>query len=149
MGVNEMAGYSKILVAVDFSESSDRALQSAIELATRFGAHIDLVHAFSLAMLFPAPYEVTVPDQFLDDAREQAQKKLNDDLAKVQAAEIDARAYLGEVPASASIVKLAEDLASDLVMMGTRGHTGVKHVLLGSVAERTLRHSPCSVLIVK
>ncbi len=144
-----MNSISKILIAVDFSEDSDRAVETGISLAKQFGARIDLVHAFSLPMPFPAPYEVTVPDQFLEESREQAQLKLNDDLAKVQQAKIESRAYLAEVPASASIVKLAEDLGSDLILMGTRGNTGVKHVLLGSVAERTLRHSPCSVLVVK
>lgn len=144
-----MTAYAKILVAVDFSESSDAALQTAIELSSQYGASLDVVHAFSLPMPFPAPYEVSVPDQFLEDAREQAQKKLNAALAKIQDAGLESRAYLAEVPASASIVKLAEDLGSDLLVLGTQGHTGLKHVLLGSVAERSLRHSPCSVLIVK
>jgi nucleotide-binding universal stress UspA family protein len=53
------------------------------------------------------------------------------------------------VPAASAIVGQAEELRVDLIVMGTRGHTGLKHVLLGSVAERTLRHAPCSVLTVK
>ena len=47
------------------------------------------------------------------------------------------------------LLGLAEELGADLVVMGTQGHTGLKHVLLASVAERTLRHAPCSVLTVK
>jgi nucleotide-binding universal stress UspA family protein len=53
------------------------------------------------------------------------------------------------VPAAPAIAKAAEDFAADLIVMGTRGNTGLKHVLLGSVAERTLRLAPCSVLAVK
>jgi nucleotide-binding universal stress UspA family protein len=46
-------------------------------------------------------------------------------------------------------VELAEKLPADLIVMGTRGLSGLKHVLLGSVAERTIRHAPCPVLTVK
>ena len=53
------------------------------------------------------------------------------------------------IEAASAIVDMAEELEADLIIMGTRGHTGLKHVLLGSVAERTLRHAPCSVLTVK
>ena len=60
-----------------------------------------------------------------------------------------ATSHLSEVPAASAIVDMAEELEADLIIMGTRGHTGLKHVLLGSVAERTLRHAPCSVLTVK
>ena len=62
---------------------------------------------------------------------------------------MSATSHLSEVPAASAIVDLAEELGADLIIMGTRGHTGLKHVLLGSVAERTLRHAPCSVLTVK
>jgi len=48
-----------------------------------------------------------------------------------------------------AIVKHAEDIGADMIVMGTRGLTGLKHVLLGSVAERTIRTAPCPVLTVK
>jgi universal stress protein E len=62
---------------------------------------------------------------------------------------IAATPHLSEGPAAPAIVGLAERLGADLIVMGTRGHTGLRHVLLGSVAERTLRHAPCSVMTVK
>ena len=52
-------------------------------------------------------------------------------------------------PAAPAIVAQAESLPADLVVMGTRGHTGLKHVVLGSVAERVVRTAPCPVLTVK
>jgi nucleotide-binding universal stress UspA family protein len=67
----------------------------------------------------------------------------------VSAEGVKASSHLSEVPAASAIVGQAEELGVDLIIMGTRGHTGLKHVLLGSVAERTLRHAPCSVLTVK
>ena len=53
------------------------------------------------------------------------------------------------MPAASAIVEVAGEAKADLIVMGTRGHTGLKHVLLGSVAERTLRLAPCAVLTVK
>jgi nucleotide-binding universal stress UspA family protein len=52
-------------------------------------------------------------------------------------------------PAALAIVAQAKELSADLIVMGTHGHTGFKHVVLGSVAERVARTSPCRVLIVK
>ena len=56
---------------------------------------------------------------------------------------------LMEGPPSECIVKCAEHENADLIVMGTRGLTGLKHVFLGSVAERTLRHATCPVMTVK
>jgi nucleotide-binding universal stress UspA family protein len=53
------------------------------------------------------------------------------------------------IPPFSAILDLAESLPADLIVMGTQGRTGLKHVLLGSVAERTVRLAPCPVLTVK
>ena len=57
--------------------------------------------------------------------------------------------YLLEVERQGTLTRAAEELGADLIIMGTRGNTGLKHVILGSVAERTIRHAPCSVWTVK
>jgi len=144
-----MRRIARILVAVDFSEHSGRALEMAIDLASQFGAQIDLVHAFDVPVPFVTPYEVAVPDTFMQEAREVAKKKLARELDRVVAAGIEAHSHLTEVPAATAIARVAEEIGADLLVMGTRGNAGLKHVLLGSVAERTLRHSPCPVLTVK
>jgi nucleotide-binding universal stress UspA family protein len=139
----------RILVATDFSEHSGHALEAAVEFALRFGAEIDVVHAFDLPMPLVTPYEVAVPDSYLDETRNAAAQKLAAAAEQVSARGIEVKTHLREVPAAPAIAQAAEDLASDLIVMGTRGNTGLKHVLLGSVAERTLRLAPCSVLAVK
>jgi nucleotide-binding universal stress UspA family protein len=63
--------------------------------------------------------------------------------------EVSADSHLGTAPAAAAIADLAEEVGADLIVMGTQGLTGLEHVLLGGVAERTVRHAPCSVLTVK
>ena len=85
----------------------------------------------------------------ITEARDQAAKELQAAVAKAEKAGLSVKSHLAEVPAAQAIAHLAEELGVDLVVMGTRGNTGLKHVLLGSVAERTLRHAPCSVLTVK
>ena len=144
-----MKTIEKMLVAVDFSEDADPVLDAAVEFAKQFRAEIHLVHAFDVRIPLVTPYEVAIPTAFIEEAREAAVSKLDALIRKAAAEGIAATSHLSEVPAASAIVDLAEELGVDLIIMGTRGHTGLKHVLLGSVAERTLRHAPCSVLTVK
>jgi nucleotide-binding universal stress UspA family protein len=138
-----------ILAAVDFSENSDQALGAAIDLAKQTGAELHVVHALDLPIPIFNPYAISIPDALLTQAREEATRRLREAVEKVGKAGVKAKSHLTEVPAAPAIARLAEELGADLVVMGTHGHTGLKHVLLGSVAERTLRLAPCSVLIVK
>jgi nucleotide-binding universal stress UspA family protein len=144
-----MKSVQKILVAVDFSEYADSVLDVAVEFAKQLSAELHLVHAFDVRIPLVTPYEVAIPTAFIEEAREAAASKLAALIGKVAEDGVTATSHLSEVPAASAIVDLAEELGADLIIMGTRGHTGLKHVLLGSVAERTLRHAPCSVLTVK
>ncbi|MCP4039450.1 MAG: universal stress protein [bacterium] len=140
---------SKLVVAVDFSETSDRALETAIVYAKQFGASLDLVHAFTLPVAFVSPYEVAIPEGFFEDARNAAMARLDENLATANEAGVDAKGTMTEAPATKAIIEFVEEHNIDLLIMGTRGNTGLKHVLLGSVAERTLHRAGCSVLVVK
>ena len=144
-----MYSISKILVAVDFSENATRALDAAIAHASKFGAPIELVHAFCSQVPMIYFYEVPVPDALLRDARNAAKEMLKVDKERVESANIEVKTHLCQAPAQTAITELAEKIAADLIVIGTRGHTGLDHVLMGSVAERTVRHAPCSVLVVK
>jgi nucleotide-binding universal stress UspA family protein len=144
-----MAPISKLLVATDFSENSARALEIAIDFAKKFGATVDLVHAFDIPIPAVYPYEVPIPDSLITDSRRAANKKLEAEKEKVEAAGLEVQTHLSEVPAASAVVRVAEEVGADLLVLGTRGNTGLKHIVLGSVAERTVRHAPCSVLVVK
>jgi nucleotide-binding universal stress UspA family protein len=148
-GIAASKPVERILVAVDFSEDSNRALDSAVEFSKQFGAELHIAHALDLRFPVVAPYEVVVPTCFIDEARQAAASKLNTMVQKAATEGVRGISHMSEVPAVSAIVDLAEKLGADLVVMGTRGRTGLKHVLLGSVAERTLRHAPCSVLTAK
>jgi nucleotide-binding universal stress UspA family protein len=138
-----------ILAAVDFSENSDQALAAAVELAKQSAAELHVVHALDLPIPIFNPYAISIPDALVTQAREEASRRLRETVERLAREGLTAKSHLTEVPAAPAIARLAEELGADLVVMGTHGHTGLKHVLLGSVAERTLRLAPCSVLIVK
>jgi universal stress protein A len=146
-----MADIHRILVAIDFSEHSQRALGEAIGLAKKFGAELHLVHCYQVQPVeaIGAPYGVVVPESYERAIREAAVARLADWREKVIAEGVRAEQHLALDRPSLGIVALAEKLPADLIVVGTHGLTGLKHVLLGSVAERVVRHAPCPVLTVR
>jgi len=134
---------------VDFSSDSAEALDRAIELAKQFGSKIQLMHSYPIHVGGIAPYGMVVPESFERDFRQAAAKRLDEWAEKVSAAGIPVDSSLTPNVASQAIVDEAEKIGADLIVMGTRGLTGLKHVVLGSVAERTIRLAPCPVLTVK
>lgn len=139
----------RILAAVDFSEHSLRAAEVASVLAKSLGAELHVVHAFDLRDPLLNPYEISVPDDYVKLCREAAQRRLDEVIAHIAEQGVHARPHVAEAPAARAIADLAERLEADLVVMGTRGNTGLKHLALGSVAERVLRLAPCSVWTVR
>jgi nucleotide-binding universal stress UspA family protein len=139
----------RILIATDFSDPADHARDVGVELAKQFGAEVHLVHAFDVPLVLVTPYDVAVPDGLIRDAREAAKKKLGAAAEAIRAEGLEATPHLVEVPAAPAIAEVAAQVKADIVVVGTHGRTGLKHVLLGSVAERTLRLAPCAVLAVK
>jgi nucleotide-binding universal stress UspA family protein len=148
-GIAAMDFIERIVVAVDFSECADRALDTAVEFAKQCGGELHLVHALDMRIPQIGQHDFAIPTAFLEAARRVAASKLDALVQKAATEGVTATPHLSGVPAASAIIDLAEELGADLIIMGTRGHTGLKHVLLGSVAERTLRHAPCSVLTVK
>ena len=145
-----MMRVNRILVATDFSEHSEKAVEMGVSIAETFGASIDLVHAIALPFLvFTPPEMMSQPSISLSDARRAARERLRATAEKIQAEGVEVRIHLCNAPPGEAISSSAEELESDLIVMGTHGYTGLKHVLLGSVAERTLRTAPCAVLTVK
>jgi universal stress protein A len=144
-----MIAMKTILVPVDFSSDSARALEYAVELARQFQARIHLLHSYPIHVGRIAPYGMIVPEGFERDCREAAAKRLGEWKEKTIAEAVECEAAVTPVFACEAIAQQAEALGADLIVMGTRGLTGLTHVLLGSVAERTIRTAPCPVLTVK
>jgi nucleotide-binding universal stress UspA family protein len=144
-----MPTWRRLLVAEDFSEHAAAALETAISLAQELGARVEIVHVYQRPVEMLTPYEIALPDSVVVEVRKAASERLKGSIEKVRAAGLQGAAHLREGPPAQSIVALAGELPADLIVLGTRGLTGLKHALLGSVAERTLRTAPCPVLAVK
>jgi nucleotide-binding universal stress UspA family protein len=138
-----------ILVPMDFSPYSEAALERAVELAKGFGARIHLLHSYAIPVRGVMPYDFAVPDGVWDGIRKAAEDKLEQLQGRVDSAGVEASREVSPALPTEAILTAAEEIDADLIVMGTHGHTGLKHVLLGSVAERTIRLAPCSVLTVK
>jgi nucleotide-binding universal stress UspA family protein len=138
-----------ILVPTDFSTHANAALEYAMELAATFGARLHLLHAYHVDIPVAGPGGIALPANFYDEFRKAAKANLDELLQRVKERGIQADGEVVPAPPAIAILDSAEQLPADLVVMGTRGRTGLAHVLLGSVAERTVRMAPCPVLTLR
>lgn len=138
----------RILVATDFSEHAERAVAWAALLAKRFNAELELVTSVFVVPLAAGPHTFGVPPDYLRNAREQAEHHLDEVATRFSREGLRVeRTVVHEDPSSGVCARAAETKA-DLIAIGTRGRSGLSHVLLGSVAERTARLAKCPVLTV-
>lgn len=144
-----MSRFRTILVPIDFSEHADVALDRALELAKESGGTLHLLHAYEIPLGTIPPYGIEVPQSVVVEVRDAAARRLEKASHKARDRGVACETHLVHSTPAAGIVEAARTLGADLIVMGTRGLTGVKHVLLGSVAERTVRGAPCPVLTVK
>jgi nucleotide-binding universal stress UspA family protein len=139
----------RILVPTDFSPPSQAALETAIELARRFGATLTLFHAHDLpAYVFPDGV-MPVSPEILAELERSMLAELNRLAMRVRAAAVAAETRTGVGAHDVEILRCAEEIGADMIVMGTHGRTGIRHALLGSVAEKVVRRSRCPVLTVR
>ena len=141
-----------ILVPIDFSEMSIEAIKIARRLARRFTASIHLAHVrqFDYAG-FSAPAPPVVPFSLMSNDDESEKRLLEEfnALARKHGVSLATCHILSGGPAFDEICRVAQNIPADLIVMPTHGRTGLKHVFLGSTAERIVQHSPCPVFVVR
>ncbi|MEO7731907.1 MAG: universal stress protein [Kofleriaceae bacterium] len=138
----------KILCPIDFSPGARHAMCVAVQLASAIDAEIVLFHAWYIPSVAFST-EGIFPSDALAEMRGHARDQLaaaERDAIALGARRLETRFVEGQ-PWQAIIAAL-EDASVDLVVIGTHGRTGLARVLLGSVAEKIVRHAPCSVLTV-
>lgn len=136
-----------ILVPTDFSEHSEKSFAAAMEFAKTFEARIEILHVYDVPDLATV-YEITFPAEVDAGIRRAASQKLEEWKDRAAAEGLKASTQLVFGAPSRAIVQHAEKSEIDLIVMGTRGLGAIKHMLLGSVAEHTIREAPCPVLTV-
>lgn len=149
-----MKSFDRILAPVDFSHCSRTALNYAISLAEQLGAELRVLHVCEVPALVSPDLVVTIPDQptqtISDWVQSEAKAGMDEFMKEVvrpEGLKIDVKLASGDAPER--IAKEAKEYAADLVVMGTHGRKGMAHLIMGSVAERTLRICPCPVLTIR
>ncbi len=141
--------YKKILVPLDFSDTSRKAFYVALKYARVFNADTVALHVNDVGRSFD---EMEKSAAELARLEEGVDRRLNELWADGGLDEVDRRRVSVEIRGGkpwVEIVKTADDLGCDLIVMGTHGTTGLKHMLIGSQAERVVRRANCHVLTIK
>jgi nucleotide-binding universal stress UspA family protein len=141
----------RILVPIDFSESGRVIFDYALDVARDRGAEVLLLHVVGIPVApFDPAYGVAADPRLLLELQAGAEKGLADLAATVRPGDrVAVRTKVVTGAPSREIVREAREGGADLVVIGTHGRTGLRHVFLGSVAENVVRLCPCPVLTVR
>ncbi len=141
--------FSKILCPTDFSAGAKQALLVAVRIARATGAELVIAHAWYVPAS-PYALEPLFPSHFIQQIIDEAKHGLNEAVEEAVAAGAQhvSGTLLAGVPALEIVDELGRD-TYDLCIIGTHGRSGLARVMVGSVAEKVVRHSPCSVLAVR
>lgn len=131
-----------IFVPYDFSEYANRAVQYAERLAALYEAEVTLVHVIEEPTI-PTEYGVEVPDLDVQSVRSRTRAALQG------VSDEEHQILVASGPPARRVVELAAKRSTDLIVLATHGRTGLRRMLLGSVAEQVIREAPCPVFTVK
>lgn len=147
-----------ILHPTDFSEPSRYALGYAVAFAREFEAKICLLHVipdisivtdYKMVQLPPPAELMVAPAQLMADIEKQVRKALEEVLPPEVRGTIPVQYLIRNGAPFLEIIRCAEQIRADLIVCGTHGRSSLKHALMGSVAEKVVRKSPCPVLVVR
>jgi nucleotide-binding universal stress UspA family protein len=154
--------FEKILVPLDGSEHSQRALECAVQISKRFNSKVTLLHVYSVAVppvVMPEPSTLTpagvpVPvstevQKMVEGLRDAGKNILSDAEQWAKSAEVETETLLKEGNAAQEIVRTAREGEYNLIVIGARGMSRIKELFMGNVSEGVIKNAPCPVLIVK
>jgi len=145
--------FRTILVPTDLSENSLGAFRAAVSLARRYEGKVHAVFVLDIRADFSSlslDFLPTIPIEEVQHAsREKAKERLEEIFEREVAEDVRGDAAVREGNPFLEIVTHAQERKADLICLTTHGYSGLKHILLGSVAEKILRKAPCAVLALK
>ena len=140
--------HKHILVPVDFSKGSDRAVAQAESLALALGADLELFHAYQLPVLALPDASVSVSPTYVADLTQRAQRELEKYRVDIESRGVPVHVKLLEGNPADAILERAQALQALMIVLGTHGRGGFRRFLLGSTAERVVRTATVPVLTV-
>lgn len=154
--------FEKILVPLDGSEHSLKALNVAIQIAKKFESKLTLIHVYSVTIrpiIMPEPTTLSPPgvpimtpleiSKVAEAAREVGNRILGDGEEKAKAEGVQVEKILAEGHVVQEIIRAAKEGNYDLIVIGARGISRVREMLLGSVTDGVIHHVSCPVLVIK
>lgn len=145
-----MKTFNTILVAIDFSDSSDNAFQAALMMSRQFSARLLILHVINEPVDLRGFYVPHISFDKLEEEIEEGAKKLMETFCRQHIRDFDDfETFIAPgIPYDAIISKASEE-GADLIIIGTHGRTGLDHVLFGSTAEKVVRKSHLPVMSVR
>jgi universal stress protein A len=141
--------FNKIVCPVDFSEFTDEIIEYCLSMAKKFDAELHLLHVIPNLNYF-TPYESFLTPENLVAMERSIETEIEKDFEKtIKKIDIPVKKVIKTGVTFVEILDYIKAEKIDLVVMGTHGRSGFEHILLGSVAEKIIRRSPCPVLTVR
>ncbi|MGC1454724.1 MAG: universal stress protein [Nitrospirota bacterium] len=137
-------GWKKIVLATDGSRYCAKAAEAAISFAKSYGGELRIISVVDV----PSEYYAEAP-QAVDDLVRKAKGFVADVKKQAEAAGVKAETFVGEAEADEAITNLAKEQNADMIVIGSHGRTGLRRLLMGSVAEKVIGFAPCPVLVVQ
>ncbi|MBI4823484.1 MAG: universal stress protein [Nitrospirae bacterium] len=137
-------GFKNILLAVDGSEFGRLATERAVEFAKSYGSNLVAISVVDVTDEFLAQ-----APEIVDDLIKKAKTFLKDVQEKASTSNVNVETFVKEGETYTKILELAGEKKADVIFMGSHGRTGIKKLLMGSVTEKVIGHTPCPVLVVK
>ena len=144
----------RLVFATDFSAYSKEALEYAVQFALKLGAELYLLHVFERPFFSGPGVSMNVRiqhgiEEWVREVKAEESKKLDALVEEVRGRGVTVHPLFKEGIPFVEILKTAEEIPADLLVLGTHGRTGLSHVLMGSVAQRVVQKSACPVLTVR
>ena len=137
-------GFQRVLVATDGSKQCRPAVEKAIDFSQSYGGEISVVSIVDV----PAEFYAEAP-QIVEDMIHKAKIYVEEVKKQAEASGVKAEAFVKEGEAYQTIVDLAKERGVNIIVMGSHGRTGLKRLLMGSVAEKVIGYAPCPVLVTR